>query len=94
MTPVTHAIDSFGVTVNEVMKREEAPACVLSPTFELEVKTYRSRVCPRRHIVRTTEGRQEVIQCVLVGQIYDRELSAPLISVGVEDVVVSHSQVE
>ena len=48
----------------------------------------------RRHIVGSAEGREEVVQRFLVGQIDDCQARAPFISVAVEDVVVADGGVE
>ena len=48
----------------------------------------------RRDVVRAAEGGEEVVERVLVGQIDDRELRAPLVPVAMEDVVVAHGEIE
>ena len=49
---------------------------------------------PGRNIVRTAEGRKEVIERFLVRQIDHRYSGAELVLVAVEDVVVPHANVE
>ena len=48
----------------------------------------------RRDVVRAAEGRQEVVKCVLVRQIYSRYVKTPLVSITLEEVVFSDRGVE
>ena len=60
----------------------------------LEMKAEFRRVAARRHKVRSTERRQEVIKRGLIRQVDDREAQAPLVVVAMEKVVISHAGVE
>src|ERR1700733_15577016 len=60
----------------------------------LEVETHLSRKRSRRHVVRTAERRQEVIESVLVGDVHTREAQTPLVFFSVENVVVADGGVE
>ena len=51
-------------------------------------------VRPRRNKVRSAERRQEVVQRGLVRQVDDCESQAPLVTVTVEEVVISHAGIE
>jgi len=44
--------------------------------------------------VRAAEGRKEVVQHVVVGQVDDRELRAPLIPFTVKKIVVAQGEIE
>ena len=44
--------------------------------------------------VRAAEGREEVIQRFLVGQVDDGEAQAPLVAVAVEEIVVADGEIE
>src|SRR5947207_6711597 len=60
----------------------------------LEMKAEFRRVAARRHKVRSTERRQEVIKRGLIRQVDDREAQAPLVVVAMEKVVISHAGIE
>jgi hypothetical protein len=60
----------------------------------LEVEAYFSRDRPGRHIMRAAERGEEVVQRIIIGNIDDRDLRAPLEPVTVENVVVAHGQIE
>ena len=60
----------------------------------LEVKSDLSRQCARRDVVRAAEGRKEVVECVLVGQVDRCELETDLVLVAAEQVVMSDGNVE
>src|ERR1039458_206031 len=49
---------------------------------------------PRRDIMRSAEGRKEIVESLLVRQIDHRQSGAPLVLVAVKNVVVSHREVE
>ena len=51
----------------------------------LKVEPDRRGYRARRHIVRSAEGRQEIVERLLVRQIDDGETGAPLVLVAVED---------
>jgi len=44
--------------------------------------------------MRTAEGGQEVIECVVVRQIDNRKLRTPLVSVSLEEVVVADGKIK
>ena len=54
----------------------------------------RRRDGARRNIVRSAEGRKEVVERLFVGQVDHRQTRAPLVLVAVEDIVVSDRDVE
>ncbi len=60
----------------------------------LKVKPELSRQRARRYVMRATEGGQEVIQHIIVGDIDGGELKTPLVAVAVENVVVTHGDIE
>src|SRR6266566_915865 len=64
------------------------------PPLYLEMKAEFRRVAARRHKVRSTERRQEVIERGLIRQVDDREAQAPLVVVAMEEVVISHAGIE
>ena len=76
--------------------RAVASTLLPSPTGEhlLEVESDLSRKRTRRYVVRAAEGREEVVECVLVGQVDRCELQTHLVLVTAEDVVVSDRNVE
>jgi hypothetical protein len=49
---------------------------------------------PRRHVVRPAEGGKEIVQRLLVCQVDNREAEAPLVAVGIKEVVMAHANVE
>src|SRR5579872_7434690 len=60
----------------------------------LEVESQLPGYGSRRYIVRAAESRKEVVKCILVGQVNDRELCADLVFVAVQQVVVSDRHVK
>ena len=60
----------------------------------LEVETDRRGNGPRRNIVRSAEGRKEVVKRFFVRQIDHGQAGAPLVLFGVKDVVVPNANVE
>jgi hypothetical protein len=62
--------------------------------LSLEVEAEFGGVGSRCHEVRAAEGGQEVVERGLVGQIDDREAQAPLVMVGMEQIVVAYAGVE
>src|SRR5439155_7727449 len=61
---------------------------------ELEVEAHLSRIRARRHEVRAAERRQEVIKRNFVRQVDHSEAQAPLVAIGVEQVVVPDAQIK
>ena len=60
----------------------------------LEVETHFCGVRPRCDEMRATERGQEVVQRGLVRQVDDCEPQAPLVTVTVEEIVISHACIE
>ena len=58
--------------------------------METDGHTYRAR----RNIVRSTEGRKEIVKRVFIGQINNRQTGTPLILVALENVVVPNGNIE
>jgi hypothetical protein len=56
----------------------------------LEVKPDLSRQGARRHIMRSTEGREEVIQRQFVGDVNGGKRQTPLVMVALEQIIVAH----
>ena len=48
----------------------------------------------RRNVVRSTEGGEKVIECVIVGEIDERNLSTPLVTIALEQIVITNRQIE
>ncbi len=44
----------------------------------------------RRDVMRSTEGRKEIVKRVFVGQIDDRQPRAPLILIAVKNIIDAH----
>lgn len=59
-----------------------------------EVKTDLSRDGSRRDIVSAAEGRQEVIERIVVGQVDKSNPGTPPVSVALEEVVNAHGHIE
>ena len=76
--------------------RAVASTLLPPPTAEhlLEVESDLSRKRTRRYVVRAAEGREEVVERVLVGQVDRCELEAHLVLIPAEDVVMSDGNVE
>ena len=64
------------------------------PPESLEVEANLRRDGARRYVVRAAKRRQEVVQRVVVRQVNDVQLCAPLVFVRLEQVVISDCQVE
>jgi len=62
--------------------------------YSLEVKPQLSRQRARRHKVRPTKGRKEVIQRYFVGNIDGRKRQAPFVVVALEQVVVANRSIK
>ena len=60
----------------------------------LEVEANRSGDSARRYVVGSTEGRKEIVQCFLVGYIYDRQAQAHFVFVAMKNVVVADRSIE
>lgn len=60
----------------------------------LEVEAQLRRHRARRHIVRAAEGRKEVVQRFLVGDVDHGQCQAPTVVIPVEQIVVAYRQVE
>jgi len=58
------------------------------------VESQLRRVCAGRHKVSSAKGRQKVVQRRFVGEVYDREIEAPLVAVTVEQIVVPYADIE
>ena len=78
----------------EVDGRLSSPAVYLKDDIPLKVKPDLSRQRARCDVVRAAEGGKEVVQRIFVGQVDDGELSAPLVSVAVKQIVVSDRKIE
>jgi len=76
--------------------RAVASTLLPSPTGEhlLEVESDLSRKRTRRYVVRAAEGREEVVERVLVGDVDCSELETHLVLIAAEDVVVPDGNVE
>ena len=76
--------------------RAVASRLLPSPTGErqLKVETDLSGDGPRRHIVRAAECRKKVVERVFVRDVDDGQLRAHFVFIAVEQVVVSHVNVE
>jgi len=48
----------------------------------------------RGHIVGSAEGRQEVIQGFLVGQVHDGQTGAPFVLIAVEQIIVPNGKLK
>ena len=66
--------------------------CPWKPGSQSKVEADLSRHRARRNVVRSAEGRKEIVERLFIGQIDDRKRSAPLVPVAVEDIVVSHAR--
>ena len=53
-----------------------------------------SRQRARRHIVRPTESRKEVIQRRFVGEVDSGQLNTPLVLFTMEEIVIAHREIE
>src|ERR1700741_2522314 len=60
----------------------------------LEREAELPRNCPRRHIVRAAEGREEVVERVFIRHVYRRNTRTPSEAVTMEEVVIAHCHVE
>ena len=58
------------------------------------MKAQLHRFRPRRHVVRTAEGGEEVVERRLVGQVDDCKAQAPLVTVSVEQVVLANTGIK
>src|ERR1700756_782014 len=58
------------------------------------MKTNFRRQRSRSHVMRSAKRREEVIECVLVGDVHARQAQAPSVPITVEDVVFSNGSVE
>ncbi len=52
------------------------------------------RISPRRDVVGATEGREEIVKSVFVGQINDRQLGTPRILFPPKQVVVAEGEIK
>ena len=62
--------------------------------FRLEVQAHFRRKRSRRHVVRSAERGEEVIECVLVCDVHARKPQTPSVPVTLEDVVFANGGVE
>src|ERR1700733_12023193 len=69
-------------------------ACRKTSWFRLEVEAHFRRKCSRGYVVSAAERREEVIQCVLVCDVYARQAQTPSVPVTFEDVVFANGGVE
>ena len=53
-----------------------------------------SRQRTRRYVVRAAEGREEIVNSILVGDVNAREGETPLIAFALEEVIIAHRNVE
>ena len=60
----------------------------------LEVEAQFGRIRPRRHKMRSAEGGQEIVERHFVGQVDGREPQAPLVTVAMEEVIISDAGIE
>ena len=63
-------------------------------TNKLEVEAYGCRDRARRHVVSSAERGEEVVKCLFVHQIHDRQARAPLALLAVKQIIVSHANIE
>ena len=60
----------------------------------LEVERQLSRNGSRGDVMRSAEGGEEVVQHVIVGEVNEVDLSAPLVAIALEEIVGSEGKVE
>src|SRR5258706_14786929 len=65
-------------------------SCAVNRQMPLEVESDLRRHCPGRYVMRPGEGRQEVVERDLVGDIDGCDLKAPLVFLAMEKVVIAH----
>src|ERR1700723_3366743 len=60
----------------------------------LEMEAYLGRQGARRNVVRATEGGEEVIECVFVGDVDASEAEAPFVFIAIEEIVLADGEIE
>ena len=65
-----------------------------NPRKRLEVEADICRYRSRRDVVRSAERGQEIVEDIVVGQVYDGQTRAPFVPVAVEHVVIAQSDIK
>src|ERR1039458_1712985 len=63
-------------------------------SFALEVQRNLRRKCARSYVVRSAEGRKEVVKSVLVGDVDGRQVEVHLVVIGATHVLLTNGKVE
>src|SRR5580704_9791791 len=82
-----HGLDRLGVD-----SRAFAAKSAFAPTLKME--PHRSANSPRRHVMRTAEGREKVVQRFFIRKVDDGDAGAPFPFVAVKQVVVADAEIE